>query len=260
MLNNTKKGIVMIITLILVLAGVLTLGILKDKNSKDDNQDNYSANIEETKTEETEDVKEKPQTETAEEVTDFYGKLKNKEALKVLILGDGLALSQGSTSNNGVWDTGVVNLIKNTYGNAVEMVSLAKAKATTLVGLSVVNNNKIENYDLVITCFGHNDNMAAVNINDFEKNYSEMITQIKKMSPNATILPVLPSTLALDNNYRRKIQEVATENSLTCVDTKTAFANSGLTDAELLNGTLPNDTGYKLYTQTVGETIKTAMK
>jgi len=262
-LNNNKKGVAIIITLILVFAGVLTLGIMKDKKNNSDNQADYNKYIEESKTTgtvaKTEEVKETPKV-TTEENLDFYGKLKNKKAVKVLILGDGLALSQGSTSNSGVWDAGVVNLLQTTYGSTAELVSLAKAKAAASVGLSVAKSNSLEGYDLVITCFGQNDSSSAVNIDEFKTNYAGIIKEIKDKNKNATVLPILPSTLALDNKYRAKIQEVATENALTCIDTKTAFTKSGITEAKLLNGSLPSDVGYQLYTQTIGETIKVGMK
>ncbi|HEY5524362.1 MAG TPA: SGNH/GDSL hydrolase family protein [Clostridium sp.] len=258
-MNNNKKGMAIIIILFLVFAGVLTLGVIKDKKYNSDNQADYNKYIEESKTAEvaakTEEVKETPQ-----EVLDFYGKLKNKKAVKVLVLGDGLALSQGSTSNSGVWDAGVVNLIQTTYGSTAELISLAKVGAASSVGLSVAKSNNLEGYDLVITCFGHNDNASAVNINDFKTNYTEIVKAIKEKSPKATILPILPSTLALDNKYRAKIQEVATENALTCIDTKTAFTKSGIAEAKLLNGNMPSNIGYQLYTQTIGEVIKAGVK
>lgn len=263
-MSNNKKGIAIIIILIFVFAGVLTLGIIKDKKNTSENQADYNKYIEGSKTTETaaktEEVKETPKVQTTEEVLDFYGKLKNKKAVKVLILGDGLALSQGSTSNSGVWDVGVSNLLQTTYGSTVEMVSLAKAKAISSVGLSVAKSNNLEGYDLVITCFGQNDNISAVNINDFKTNYAGIVKEIKDKNKNATVLPILPSTLALDNKYRAKIQEVATENGLTCIDTKTAFTKSGIAETKLLNGSLPSDVGYQLYTQTIGEVIKAAVK
>ena len=260
MLNNNKKGIVIIITLIIVLAGVLTLGIIKDRKVNSDNKADYNNYIEESKTTEvaakTEEVKETTKEATSPEELNFYGKLKNKKAVKILILGDGLALSQGSTSNGGLWDAGLRNLIQNTYGSTVELISLAKAGSASSVGLTVAKSNNLEGYDLVITCFGHNDSNSAININDFKTNYTGIVNEIKVKSPKVIILPLLPSTLPLDNKYRLKIQEVATENSLTCIDTKTAFINSGITEAKLLNGNLPSDIGYQVYTETVGNVIK----
>ena len=40
---------------------------------------------------------------------------------------------------------------------------------------------------------------------------------------------------------------------------KKAFTTSSIGEANLLNGTLPNDTGYQIYTQTIGEVIKKGM-
>lgn len=264
MLNNNKKGIAIIITLILAFAGVLTLGIIKDRKVNSDNQADYNKYIEKSKTTEvaakTEEVKGTTKVETKLEDLNFYGKLKNKTAVKILILGDGLALSQGSTSSAGTWDAGVSNLIQNTYGSTVGLTSLAKAGAASSVGLTVAKSNNLEGCDLVITCFGHNDSNSAININDFKTNYTAVVNEIKIKSPKVVILPLLPSTLPLDNKYRLKIQEVAQENGLTCIDTKTAFINSGITETKLLNGNLPSDIGYQVYTEAIGNVIKAEMK
>jgi len=258
-LSKNTRGTAIIIALILIFAGVLTLGIIKDKKANKDNKADYNESLEEPKT--TKVVAQNEETKgTVDEALNFYGKLKNKKDAKILILGDGLALSQGSTSNGGVWDTGLVNLLENTYGSKVDLISLAKAGAASSVGLDTAKNNNLEGYDLVITCFGHNDNNSAVNINDFKLNYAGIVTIIKEKSPKAIVLPILPSTLALDNKYRAKIQEIATENGLTCIDTKTGFTKSGIAEAKLLNGTLPNDTGYQIYTQTMAEIIKAGLE
>lgn len=260
MLNNNKKGIAIIIVLTLVFAGVLTLGIIMDKKFNMDNQAEYNKYIGESKTAEAAAKNEETKEEPEKKVLDFYGKLKNKEAVKILILGDGLALSQGSTSNEGLWDAGIVNLIQTTYGSTAKLISLAKAGAVSSVGLNIAKTNSLEGYDLVITCFGHNDNNSAVNINEFKTNYAEIIKEIKDKNQKAIILPILASTLDLENKYRATILEVATENALTCVDTKTTFINSGTTQSRLLNGNLPNNSGYQLYTQTIGDIIKVGMK
>lgn len=260
MLNNNKRGITIIITLIIVLAGVLTLGIIKDRKVSSDNKADYNKYIEESKTTEVAAEPEEVKGETSPENLNFYGKLKDKKAVRILVLGDGLALSQGSTSNGGLWDAGLRNLIQNTYGSTVELISLAKAASASSVGLNVAKSNNLENYDLVITCFGHNDSNSAININGFKTNYIGIVNEIKSKSPKVVILPVLPSTLPLDNKYRLKIQEVATENGLICIDTKTAFINSGITEAKLLNGNLPSDIGYQVYTEAVAKVIKAEMK
>jgi hypothetical protein len=265
-LNNSKKGLLTVIALALILICVLAAGILKDKKLNNANKEEYTASLtsaskeEPKETKEEAKVEEKPVVEKDTQNLDFYGKLKEKQSVRVLILGDGLAMSQGRASDNGVWDQGVANLIQSTYGSKVELKSLAQSGASTSVGVSVVKDSDIKDYDLVITCFGQNDSNTLVNPSQMKTNYNSIITEIKSKSPKATIIPVLPNTLALDNTYRLTIQKVATENKLTCADMKKAFTESGMQESSLINGYLPNDKGYQIYTQTIGNVIKAGVK
>ncbi|MDS0526685.1 SGNH/GDSL hydrolase family protein [Clostridium sp. SHJSY1] len=263
-MNNSKKGLIIIIALTFVFIGVLTMGIIKDRNLNTALAESSTKKVQEEPKEETKTEEKAPEEKKEEvkntETLDFYGKLKEKQSVRILILGDGLAMSQGRTSENGIWDKGVANLIQTTYGSKVELKSLAQGGASTAVGIDIVKANDIKDYDLVITCFGHNDNNTSVNTNQMKTNYNNIIAEVKNKSPKATIIVVLPSTLALDNTYRDNIQKVATENNVAVADMKKAFTESGVKESTLMNGALPNDKGYQVYTQTIGNVIKVGIK
>lgn len=259
-MNNGRKGISMIVVLSCILVGVLTLGIIKDKKLSKENKEDYNNYIasQKDKVSDTESTKEKGDAENSDKKdkeANFYDKLKSKSPVKVLVLGDGIALSQGSTTNGGEWAEGVANLIKNTYGSEVELKSLAKSGTKAADGLIIAKNNDFTSYDLVITCYGQTDNNAKVDINSFKTSYNDMIKEIKSKNNNIVIIPVLESTLTVDNNYRKAIIETAENNSLTAADVKQAFVDSGA-EASLNNGSLPNDKGYKYYETTIGNVIK----
>lgn len=259
-MNNSKKGLIIVTTLIFVFIGVLTMGIIKDRNLNKALAESSTKKLqEETKTEEKASEEKKEETKD-KQALDFYGKLKEKQSVRILILGDGLAMSQGKTSDNGAWDKGVTNLIKTTYGSKVELKSLAQSGTSTAAGIDIVKSNDIKDYDLVITCFGHNDNNTSVKPNQMKTNYNNIIAEVKNKSPKATIIVVLPSTLAPGNTYRDNIQKVATENNVIVADMKKAFTEAGTKESTLMNGSLPNDKGYQVYTQTIGNVIKSGMK
>lgn len=265
-MSKSKKETMIIIGLVIALIGVLTLGIIKDrKMQKDsesvlsewvDSKDDEKSNEEEVKDEE------KPvEEEKKEENKDFYSKLKNKDDVRMLVLGDGLALSQGRNTTAGAWDKGISDWITNTYGSKVELVSLAKPGATSGVGYEVVTNNDISNYDLIIMCFGQNDNNRLTNMNTFNANYKGIIDKVKEKSPNGTIVPILPNTLVKDNAYRVAMQDIAKKNNLDVVDMSAEFDNSGMQKNELIgNSGLPNDKGYGLYITGVTKLIESSMK
>lgn len=273
-MNNSKKGILVTVILAIILVSVLTAGIIKDKRLLAQNKLDYNNWLEESNEEKSTEVnneskEEQPKNQeeqvqetvakNTEESLNLYEKLKNKEAVRLLILGDGIALSQGRTSENGVWERGIASLITSNYGSEVEVKSLAKAGASSAVGYDIVNSNDISNFDLIIMCYGQNDNNTAVNTNQFKLNYENIVSKVKESNPNGTIIPILPNTLQIDNAYRNMIQQIAKDNSLEVADMKKAFTTSSIGEANLLNGTLPNDTGYQIYTQTLGEVIKKGM-
>ena len=258
--STDKIENIVIVVLAVILAITLTLGIIKDKKESNKNLEEYNEFInEEGKDKETSSDN---VIEESNEVVkdDFYSKLRRKEEVKVLVLGDGLALSQGRNSDNGVWDQGVKSLIQSTYGSNVELKSLAKGGSSSAVGVETVKNNDISGYDLIITCYGHNDNKIGTSIEDFKANYQNIIDEIIQKNPNGIIIPIVPSTLASDNKYSNAIKEVSNTNKLNFADTKTTFINSGIGEGNLTNSGLPNDTGYQLYTQCIGDVIKEKMQ
>lgn len=263
-MNNSKKGLIIVIALTFVFIGVLTIGIIKDRNLNTALAESSIKKVKEEPKEEVNTEKKVPEEkkEVVKEIQtlDFYGKLKEKQSVRILILGDGLAMSQGRTSDNGVWDKGVANLIQNTYGSKVELKSLVQSGASTGVGIDIVKANDIKDYDLVIACFGHNDNSTLVNTTEMKNNYNNIIAEVKNKSPKAAIIVILPNTLAVGNTYRDNIKKLATENNLIVADMKKAFTESGVKESTLMNGTLPNDKGYQMYTQTIGNAVKAGMR
>ena len=271
-MNNSRKGLGIIIVLFIVLIGVLTLGIFKEKKMQKDSEsvtsewvaskDNSTSKEEDKKEGEKPSDEEKKEEQEApkEEYKGLYSKLKNKADVRMLVLGDGLALSQGRNTTAGIWDKEIANWMTNTYGSKVELVSLARAGATSAVGYEVAANNDISNYDLIIICFGQNDNNKLNNINTFNANYQGIINKVKEKNPEGTILPILPSTLVADNAYRVAIQNISKNNTLNAIDVSNEFANSGVAINQLVgNAGLPNDKGYGLYIKAVTKHIENSM-
>ena len=270
-MNNSKKGIAIIVLLIFILGVVLTAGIIKDKKLSKENKDDYNNYIATIKDKDDSDTKDTESSKSnddssqsdnndsgKEQNLNFYDKLKAKSPVKVLVLGDGIALSQGSTTSDGKWVEGLANFIKTTYGSEVEVKSLAKSGTKADEGLNIAKSNDLTGYDLVETCFGQNDNNAKTDAKAFKTSYLGIIDEIKSKNSNAVIIPVLSSTLDANNNYRKAISEIAQEKSLSAADVKQAFVDSGA-EASLVTGSLPNDKGYKYYTLTIANIIKNKM-
>lgn len=259
-----KKQNILVLLLAIVLILILVIGTITDRNEKKENMEEYNTWIKEKeinkKNKEDSDKKDNEEKVVDKSNNNFYTKLSKKEKVKVLILGDGIALSEGRNSENGIWEHGLSYIIKNTYGCENEVVSLAKNKSKVSDGIKVVENNDIKDYDLIVTCFGHNDSSEKISLDKFRENYEELINNIKEANNNAIIIPVVESTLDKENVYRKELIEILKEKSILYADTKLAFEKSGILEVNLKNNELPNDTGYQIYTQTISEVIKSGLE
>lgn len=259
-MNNSKKGITIIILLLIILIGIIGIGTIKERynNKKDSEEYETSLSISDETGSENEEEEEEDVLDSSK-VDGFFEKLRAKQDVKVLMLGDEIAMSKGRTSDNGVWSEGVKNLIERNYGSKAALELAAQENATTASGLTKIQNTDISSYDLIILCYGYADNNAGVKVEDVKNNYKSIINKIMKENSNATIIVVLESMLPINNPYRAAINEIATSNSLIIADMKNAFVSSGLKESSLANKGLPNDRGYQVYTQTIEKRIKESM-
>lgn len=257
-MNNSKKGLILIALLSIILVLVIGAGLIKERYENKTNKEEYDRYIEETQIEETKDKNTEGSIDSSK-IKGFINKLKAKQDVRVLILGDDMALSVGRNSDSGIWSGGVKNLIETTYGSKVDLTVLASEGATLENGLTTTKEKDISDYDLTILCYGNNDSKASRKVSTVKENYTEIVKNIKDKSPDSLMIAVLESSLELNNPYRLAVVEVAATNSLIKADMREAFNSSGKKDSALSKNGFPNDTGYQIYTQTIGKVIKEAM-
>lgn len=246
-MNNSKKGFVIIILLSIVLIAVIGLGVMKTKKLNTINQKEFKEFMDEFNN---------ATLDKDKKSVDFVGKLKGKQEINMLVLGDGLAASQGKTTDDGIWSNGVTKFIKETYGSSVKLQVLAEPNAKVEDGVNTVNLNDVSNNDLIILCYGNNDSANKTSIDSFKASYTNLVTKVKNENPNALVIAIMPNTLELENKYRIKMMEVCNEKAIAYGDLKTAFKESGQAESKLIKNSLPTDAGYKLYSQTVSNIIK----
>lgn len=258
-MKNSLKGMILIVILILVLIATLVGGVLYEKSQ----QAKGSVSIEpedNSVVDKIEDIEE-PEKEVVEEIINpLVKKLRGGENIRVLVLGDGIALGSGSTGEEGKWDKVFSKWITDTYGSQVELVSLAQAGITTEVGYTLAERNNIQNYDIAIVCHGQMDKSSNINIDKFRENYKGIIEKLKLNNKDITILAVQPSTVADETQYASVIKEVVNEQEATLVNMYDKTMNSGI-DYNTLVGPrrLPNENGYSLYSDALkNEIIKLA--
>lgn len=259
-----KAEFMMIFFLVIALGVISVFGFKKSAELSDKDKKEYAEWVQKNvadkkKQKSAEENKKAKEVAIAEENLDLNQKLQQGKPIKILVLGDGIALSQGKDTDQGSWDNGVVNWIKNTYKSDSQLKNLAEQGCTVARGNEILGSNDIQGFDLILTCFGQSDRNKAVNLQNFKDGYSNLIKSIKLKNPNGVIIPILPNTFSMVSDYREQIVNLAKENSLIVADAKAAFVNTG-DEKELTSGVLPNDKGYKLYTQVIGDVIKQNIK
>ncbi|MFT8350350.1 SGNH/GDSL hydrolase family protein [Clostridium saccharoperbutylacetonicum] len=186
----------------------------------------------------------------------LYKKLKNRQNINVLLLGDDLALSKGKSDAHPGWSNLLVSYIEASFKNKVYLESLAQPGDTILEGEKIVTSNpNLENFDLIIICFGKNDSTNKIPLSTFQKNYSDLIESLKSKNSTCTILTIIPSTLPESSNYRHEIENLNSDYNLKCIDMLEQFKTSKVEMATLSTNDFPNDNGYNLYAVSINDTI-----
>jgi hypothetical protein len=186
----------------------------------------------------------------------FYQKLKEGRPISILIIGDDIGESDGSTAGNG-WIDQLTNKLYATYKSTVTVTKITQSGSNIVRSWieynSMVNNNKqsgvSSNFDCVFICDGK-DYQSIDELKQFHMFYENLIVRLIKNDPKAEIFPMIESSIKTDNGFTVDIKELADHYGLDLIDTRTAFNQPGKNYSDLSkDGIHPNDDGYTLYAE-----------
>lgn len=175
----------------------------------------------------------------------LYDKLKNKERIEVLVLGDSIGANSGATEHVTRWDTQFITAINKQYGSEVGITNLSVPGTGSLFGIVKLVEQEIDlnKFDLAVVCYGHNDGESS-----FDIYYEALIRYLKHGNANLEILPILESSQKDEATKVEKFKKICEYYELDYADTIAAFETSGKEyDALVKDGIHPNDDGYALY-------------
>ncbi len=182
----------------------------------------------------------------------FYRKLNQKQDVNVLVNGDSIGAGSGATKGNS-WTDLLKNYIESEYQVSCNMTNISMGGNESYAGYVMENilDDGI-NYDLMLICYGQNDNEAALS-----PEYEAMIRAAKRKYPSVNIISVLESS---QRDYTKKMGDIdalAEYYDIQIADTISAFNESGRPYEELTVDALhPNDDGYRLYFEAVKKVIE----
>lgn len=186
----------------------------------------------------------------------FYSKLNNSQDVKILIIGDELLLNNDKNTQDN-WCNNLSAWIESNYQNHVKIISLCKDKCNVIQGNEILlNNPDIQDFDLGIICFGYNDSLNKTNLNEFTQSYSDLISKLRSINYNCTLVSILPPNLSSENQYRHNIQSVCDINNVSLLDLLSDFNNSSSSFDNLINNNLLTANGYAILEQSITSSIK----
>ena len=185
-----------------------------------------------------------------------YEKIKDGKEVNILVLGNGVGLSEGKTDESGNWTSSLSKWLEETYKSKANITNLSQDKATVKVGLEELEKNK-DNFDLAYIIFGEND-QKEIKPNEFKEDYEKIIKSLKERNKNISIVPIIENSLRKKNEYTTIIEDIGKDNDIKVLDMATVFTKDPAPYAKLTTkgGIYPNNVGYSLYFSNVKSLIE----
>lgn len=246
--NRSKSKVLDISIIILIIALIVVIGVgtIRDKKTLARNMETYSGDS--TSTSEN--------NENQATTSNPYEKIKEGKEVNILVLGNGIGLSEGKTDESGNWTSSLSKWLEETYKSKANITNLSQDKATVKVGLEELEKNK-DTFDLAYIIFGEND-QKALKPNEFKEDYEKIIEILKERNKNVDIVPIIENSIRKKNEYTTIIEAIGKDNYIKVLDMATVFTKDPAPYAKLTTkgGIYPNNVGYSLYFSNVKSLIE----
>ncbi|MFT8321259.1 MAG: SGNH/GDSL hydrolase family protein [Bacillus sp. (in: firmicutes)] len=188
-----------------------------------------------------------------------YEKIKDKEAVHYVIIGDSIGRGSGASTKEATWFHLLDQKIKNQYPIPLSRSSVVQSGATAFEGLYKFKNTKIKQADLVFIVFGENDRKYMDN-NQFALFYEQLLLEVKTRFPSAELITITESCLE-NEAFAQTIAAVSKNYLATNIDMRVPFKQSGYSTKELTKDFIhPNDKGYQIYSEEIYSVLKNNLK
>lgn len=246
--NRSKSKVLDISIIILIIALIVVIGVgtIRDKKTLARNMETYSGDS----------TSSSENNENQATTSNPYEKIKEGKEVNILVLGNGIGLSEGKTDDSGNWTSSLSKWLEETYKSKANITNLSQDKATVKVGLEELEKNK-DTFDLAYIIFGEND-QKALKPNEFKEDYEKIIEILKERNKNVDTVPIIENSIRKKNEYTTIIEGIAKANDLKVLDMATVFTKDPAPYAKLTTkgGIYPNNVGYSLYFSNVKSLIE----
>ncbi|MDM0497573.1 SGNH/GDSL hydrolase family protein [Clostridium perfringens] len=246
--NRSKSKVLDISIIILIIALIVVIGVgtIRDKKTLARNMETYSGDS----------TSSSENNENQATTSNPYEKIKEGKEVNILVLGNGIGLSEGKTDESGNWTSSLSKWLEETYKSKANITNLSQDKATVKVGLEELEKNK-DTFDLAYIIFGEND-QKALKPNEFKEDYEKIIEILKERNKNVDIVPIIENSIRKKNEYTTIIEAIGKDNYIKVLDMATVFTKDPAPYAKLTTkgGIYPNNVGYSLYFSNVKSLIE----
>lgn len=246
--NRSKSKVLDISIIILIIALIVVIGVgtIRDKKTLARNMETYSGDS----------TSSSENNENQATTSNPYEKIKEGKEVNILVLGNGIGLSEGKTDESSNWTSSLSKWLEETYKSKANITNLSQDKATVKVGLEELEKNK-DTFDLAYIIFGEND-QKAFKPNEFKEDYEKIIEILKERNKNVDIVPIIENSIRKKNEYTTIIEGISKANDLKVLDMATVFTKDPAPYAKLTTkgGIYPNNVGYSLYFSNVKSLIE----
>lgn len=246
--NRSKSKVLDISIIILIIALIVVIGVgtIRDKKTLARNMETYSGDS----------TSSSENNENQATTSNPYEKIKEGKEVNILVLGNGIGLSEGKTDESGNWTSSFSKWLEETYKSKANITNLSQDKATVKVGLEELEKNK-DTFDLAYIIFGEND-QKALKPNEFKEDYEKIIEILKERNKNVDIVPIIENSIRKKNEYTTIIEAIGKDNYIKVLDMATVFTKDPAPYAKLTTkgGIYPNNVGYSLYFSNVKSLIE----
>ncbi|MEE0969931.1 MAG: SGNH/GDSL hydrolase family protein [Clostridia bacterium] len=173
---------------------------------------------------------------------DFYTKLKNKEQVNVLFVGDGITEGNGVDDYNRRWVNRLVNEIETSYGAELKGYNYGKENSDAFYGYSNMSFRLTYVYDLVVVCYGAKDDP-----NTFKMYYDGLLRAIKNQNPKCEIYCIIEANPLGYGENADAVREICSYYGGVCIDVNAYFKENNIDMSETLVDLIPNEAGNLAY-------------
>lgn len=184
-----------------------------------------------------------------EQESNFYAKLQNGFDVKILVIGNSMALSEGA-STDGDWLQTLAKELEDKYHVNVRYKNIASAYSGYGAGfVKVATLDDVSQYDAAIICY------PAAELEEELIQYEAIIRQIKKSNSDCAIISILANS---DKNVSPdETTQITNYYGGISINMQDIISQGGskVIDHEFY----PNDAGYKLYAKETFNSINDAI-